>query len=1404
MFKSATADRASAKSSNSSPFHRETEQETFIQPKLNVGKPNDKYEIEADTIADKVVNQTNLHTKSSFFPPVTNIQKKDIQKQEDNKIIQEKPIAQTITPVVQLEAVEDEETIQEKYQNSKNEDALQKKQEDHVENVQAKTEKQTHPLANLGTRIQQNRGRGKPLANPILSKMQQGFGADFSGVKIHTDSESVSMNRDLGSRAFTNKNNIFFNAGEFNPQSKNGQTLLAHELTHTIQQGASVAIQKPEANLETPLADTTVEQDNETADVFNTNTTNQAAIESELPEIDTRVETQEEDNLEGGQESLENSENIVEAEDAEASESVEVFPMSPEEDPAFNALQDRVEGAAQNQQTTAPAQQEAQAAQVAAAIPSNERMGAAQANQVEVMDEQEPEAFNAEAFKAALMQRIESMQLPENQEEATDFEDNNNIQEISDAASEDASQAQEHTAGPISEATAATPNVDTVPEREVIALPEAPIGSAPTSVNANTAMPNPRPNSQVTQPLQENMQEVDQQMIDNEVTEEQLARSNEPEFTSALDSRSEARTNTDTAPSQFRQQESQALGNSQQQAEAASATNLESMHGDRSNILNEVVSQQTETGTQNTAERERISNEINDIYNTTKTDVEAILEELDAKVTEKFDKAARQAKLKFENYVTREMNRYKDRRYSGLRGAARWLVDKFKGLPDEVNQFFVDGRALYIAEMDRALTDISNYVAEQLTKAQQRIETGKQDVTTYVESLPENLQSIGEEASEAIQDRFDQLSDDVNSKQDELIDSLAQQYNDSLQEVDARIEEMQAANRGLIDMALDAINGVIDTIRQLKQLISDLLAEIRSSIAIIMADPIGFVSNLFAGVKQGFDNFVSNIQTHLIAGFVQWLTGALGPVGITIPENLFSLKGIFSLVMQVLGLTWDYMRQKAVKLLGEPVVRAMEFGLEMFQIIKEKGIEGIWEYIKEQFTDLKETIMDSIKDMLIVQVIQAGIRWLVSLLIPGAGFIKAIMAIKDFIVFFVESAIMLIPTLIEAIRAMAVGSISMVANAVERGLATLLPLVIKLFARIIGLGGLVKKVQKIIKKIRKRIDRAINKLILKAKKAARKLLRRLGIGRSGEEDDGDEDVKQLAERRVIEGLGQDFTTERARQIVTRVLADLRPQGLDNLQITPIPNLEDEFYLDATASPLSHLLKLRPKIKNTRPAVTLAVRITLNPEQSFQVATENREIIPGYVRPYVVEGQPGIESGTVGTREFPSRHSQDGTFDFASLATRGRVSGSVGGAILIPSTPSNVIELLTWSNGGIQTNVCHNDSHAEHQFVEWFNTQSTSFKAGINQVELSLQSLSPCAFCVSDLIRVINDSNLNSSTVFTISWSKVFATKGVCRELDSTDESLNRLRNAGWNISGPMPSGEAATSEEMTIEQIQST
>ena len=79
--------------------------------------------------------------------------------------------------------------------------------------------------------------------------MEQAFGADFGGVRVHTDSDSDALSQSLQARAFTTGKDIFFSSGEYDPSSSAGQHLLAHELTHTIQQGASNRIARAETRM---------------------------------------------------------------------------------------------------------------------------------------------------------------------------------------------------------------------------------------------------------------------------------------------------------------------------------------------------------------------------------------------------------------------------------------------------------------------------------------------------------------------------------------------------------------------------------------------------------------------------------------------------------------------------------------------------------------------------------------------------------------------------------------------------------------------------------------------------------------------------------------------------------------------------------------------------------------------------------------------------------------------------------------------------------------------------------------------------------------------------------------------------------------------------------------------------
>jgi hypothetical protein len=86
-------------------------------------------------------------------------------------------------------------------------------------------------------RINGERGNGMSLDTAIQAKMGAATGHDFSGVRVHTSPESHALNEQLSAKAFTTGQDIFFRAGEYNPGSSGGQELLAHELTHVVQQG---------------------------------------------------------------------------------------------------------------------------------------------------------------------------------------------------------------------------------------------------------------------------------------------------------------------------------------------------------------------------------------------------------------------------------------------------------------------------------------------------------------------------------------------------------------------------------------------------------------------------------------------------------------------------------------------------------------------------------------------------------------------------------------------------------------------------------------------------------------------------------------------------------------------------------------------------------------------------------------------------------------------------------------------------------------------------------------------------------------------------------------------------------------------------------------------------------------
>ncbi|MEO8237490.1 MAG: DUF4157 domain-containing protein [Flavobacterium sp.] len=361
--------KSTAGKSNLNPHNKGNERESFfgVQAKLSIGKSNDKYEVEADKVADtvvsnkkniapdpffaaspaiqnklttethtanknkktavegitpvvqpklKVVHNKHASTPEPFFnasPVIQNKRDTEIQKKNNpEKDIQKGTTVQKITPVIQLK-LDKEESVQNKIESPKTkektstskslvqpkkEDEIQKKnavekidiapnktdavktespkakekslpskpliQKKKEEDIQAKEEEEIQAkedekelqmsaaadanpsdASNLETTLNSNKGGGSPLSGKVKTEMESGIGADFSNVRIHNDSTAVQMNQQLGAQAFATGNNIYFNEGKYNPNSQDGKHLLAHELTHTVQQGATIR-QKPE------------------------------------------------------------------------------------------------------------------------------------------------------------------------------------------------------------------------------------------------------------------------------------------------------------------------------------------------------------------------------------------------------------------------------------------------------------------------------------------------------------------------------------------------------------------------------------------------------------------------------------------------------------------------------------------------------------------------------------------------------------------------------------------------------------------------------------------------------------------------------------------------------------------------------------------------------------------------------------------------------------------------------------------------------------------------------------------------------------------------------------------------------------------------------------------------------
>jgi hypothetical protein len=760
--------------------------------------------------------------------------------------------------------------------------------------------------------------------------------------------------------------------------------------------------------------------------------------------------------------------------------------LEPHDDPAFAAMTTNARAAGTQVKTHQPGAVGATAAQGAAVPPSGDVASQAAAAQLDEMAAQPPGAYDRAAFMNAVRKAIDRA-APSTLEDVDDFKSSGKAAQVKDEVGGLIRTGKQGAEQDIKAATVAPPDTSKATPKPVTPLAEEQPGAPPGPIGAAGAMPRPRPADETD--LSSGPDQVGAVWEENRITEEQIEESNEPDFTAALDARRRVGENAKTAPPAYREQEQSLLAQTRDEADATAALQTRGMHDDRLKALAKVSGHKATAKGVDEAKRAKTAADVQAIFERTKTDVTATLDGLDTKVESAFTRGEAAARKQFEDDVAAKMDAYKDDRYSGWFGWARWLDDKLTGLPDEVNAFYVQGRKDYVERMDAVIGEVADIVAEGLTSARTRIADGRAEAHAYVVQLPTELREVGNEAEQKLDAQFESLEADVDGKEGEIVDTLAQKYVRARDELDKRIEELKDDNKGLIDAAIDFAKGIAQAIGRLKDLLFTVIKKAVSVIWDILAHPIKFVENLGEAFDTGFSNFMGKIGTHLQEGVIGWLMGTMKGIVGDLPAT-WDLAGVFELVARVLGLSYANIRDRLARVLGPQVVDVLERQVELFALLAKKDIGALFDRVVAMLGNVEELILGPIKTFVIERVVQAGVPTLLAMLNPATAFIRACIAIYDFFRFLIdrgEEIVEFVDRLLDSIGAIASGDPKGAGAYIENTLTRGLELAISLLASVMRLGSLPEKVRGIIDTIQRPIRKAIDTIIMGAVKGAKHL-----------------------------------------------------------------------------------------------------------------------------------------------------------------------------------------------------------------------------------------------------------------------------------------------------------------------------
>ena len=1081
-----------------------------LQPRLTVGPADDPYEREAERTADLVMSP-------------------DMTSKMSGPAIPRPSLAASLSRVVQRAMGKMEPPVRKDDDWKKKEDE-KKKDDDRKKTVQKKSAGPAPSV--VPSRVEQtietlSAGGGSPLPESLRARFEPRFGYDFGAVRVHTGEHATGAATALGARAFTVGDHLFFGAGEYQPTSTQGQRLIAHELTHVVQQGADPRRVQRRPIVSWQLGGTTFfkARSGDVIELPDDMTVEQVvkleddAIAAErrlaelpppkpVPEVHKPAPKPEKTpppkvkprakRHGGGKAPPKAAEATAALMKAVGGGKVAQY-LAAKGGPVFAKGAAKLATLKAHEQTHEDAGEKLKRSEDAVVIPASEEQATGNAGQVGVVGDRVAPVIDETKGKRTLAASL-AANVPKSIGVLDNFQRDKKAQhtgaEVLAVVQEDKN-AVTATFGDVRLTPPPVPS-----GHEPVPLPPAE-GAPPTPamhLGAGAVAPLLKEHTDVS----EYTKQADTKLQEEGVSQEQLDMVDSGDLAEANKEKKGMKKLAATEPIAVQKMANDERTKVDKELAHEEQTERGALAARRKSALTATGGKQKDTRTALEKKRDAVAKEINDRYTQVQNKVTKRLADLETESMKRFDDGNAAAAKDFEADVKRELDAYKDDRYSGWFGWARKAKDWLLGMDDlpRVKAIFENNRAAFVKRIDKLVADIAADNARVIKECHDELTTSKQKIDEYVAGLEPALQDIGKKAAAEMGEKLAELDKTINRKEEELKAKLKDKQTAAIKAIDEKIEKMKEAMSGalaklgrlLLKAAKKFFTWALEKFGLSLSTIESIIDKGVAVLKAVFTHPIQFVKNLIGAAKSGFLSFAKNFVTHLKDAVFEWLTGSLE--GITLPST-WTLREIVGVLFQLVGLTWANIKKALVKLIPEPVVEGLKTTFGLVKTLISDGPMAAWEQIKEMAEDLKQTFVASVTDWIKWTVVEQAVKTIVAMFVPGAGIIRAIIGIYDTIVFFIQKArdiMQMIGSFLGSIAEIAAGNIGEAAQALENGLARGLKLVISFLAKFLHLDGITARIRQVLEKVRAKVDAVLDKVAGWVVGMAKKAGKLLGIG----------------------------------------------------------------------------------------------------------------------------------------------------------------------------------------------------------------------------------------------------------------------------------------------------------------------